>query len=230
MFNRTPIVNDYYPFFFIVISRFLLYPLCVWLLGNTGYKFCAQLRKKHKKEMIKRTLALLLSIVMCVSAFVSSDSLSAHVKTSNLSEAVKVFKELPAGLYELDMGYCKGEVYIIDYENNARIQDEIAYISSDVKKYDGIYFAKSPYAYERHYELDILNGIIEYVGGEVALGFDNRMVVVAYRYFHGIIGAYFLGIFTLDLFFRPKLNLVKVSENMVRVKRDNKTGEITYLD
>lgn len=230
MFDRVTIGSDYYPLFLVVMSRFLFYPLALSAFGYTGYKFCVQLRKKNKKKLLKRALPLFLCMVICVGSFVSTNSLPALVKISNVSNAVTAFKEMPVGLYELDMGYCKGEVYIIDYENNVRVQEEIAYISDDVENYDGISFAKSPYAYERHYEADFFNGVIENVGGEVALGFNNRLVVVAYRYFQGDIGVIFRGIVTLDLFVRPKLNLVKVSENMSRVKRDNKTGEITYLD
>lgn len=230
MFERTPIVPDYYPLFFVVILRYVFYLLILFALGYTGYKFCLQLRQRYKKELLKKASSLCLCIVICISAFFSTDSLPVNVKTSNLSEAVTAFKEMFPGLYELDMGCCKGEVYIIDYESNSRVQEEITYISGDVENYDGVYFAKSPYEYERHYEYDFLNGILESMGGEVALGFDNRLVVVAYRYFQGNIAVHFRGIVTFDLFFRPKLNLVKVSESMFRVKRDSKTGEIIYLD
>ena len=165
----------------------------------------------------------MLVVIICISGFISTTSLHTEVKRSNLSEAANLLAKLEPGSYTLDMHYCQGDVFVENYSSPKKARSKLEGIafsrSADIKTYDGVEYVSTPYIYERwqrgrFFRGDFLTGILENYGGEVYVVCGSKLIGVNYSYFQGKVGSCFRGIFTLDLFIRPKLNLVEVAKHL----------------
>lgn len=207
---------------FIILSRFLFY---IFVLAAPIYSIfkLVSSRKKDAKHIVLRSISLLLVVIICISGFISTPSLHTEVKRSNLSEAANLLAKLEPGSYTLDMHYCQGDVFVENYSSSKKARSELEGIafsrSADIKTYDGVEYVSTPYIYERwqrgrFFRGDFLTGILENCGAEAYVVCGNKLISVNYCYFQGRVGACFRGIFTLDLFMRPKLNLVEVAGHL----------------
>lgn len=208
---------------FILISRFAFY---LFVLIVPIYSLCrliSAIRKKEKRNIVSKSIAFLLVVVISVCGFVSPTSLPTKIKKSNLQKAADMFSQLEPGPYVFNMLFCDGDVYIQQYESSDKakkaLMEESYNNDAEIKNYEGIEYIKTPYYISRwqrgaFFRGDIVTGIIDGAGGEMYIVSDNKLICIEYRYFQDVVGTNLRGIFTLDMLIRPRLNLVRVAKHL----------------
>ena len=203
----------------IFILRFAFYIACPIVVGILIRQIYYAKERKNNKILLRRILTLIFVIVYAVVGFLDAPILPVGIKTNNISAAAKEFEKAAPkeGEYEFSYGVCIGTVCVYDYESveeTKKILKNCAdYYKANIQERDGISYFKSHYSCLRGYYEGYFTGV---AGGEaeVGLALGKKYVEISYTYFNDSLSLIFSGLIPLDMIIRPRLNLLKVAENM----------------
>ena len=203
-----------------IILRYLFYITFPVALGVLIYKLVVGIKSKGRTVVLKRLLILMLALVVTIMCFVSIPSLPVSIKTKNISDIAAKFEQVSAGHYTFTFGCCDGDAFVYEYENREQTHEKVSdfaeYYETDINKINGIEFSKTSYECMRaSYEnAGFLAGIEADCGALVGLACETKYVEIRYSYFTSGLGSVFRGLIPLDMIIRPRLDLLKVYNNM----------------
>ena len=200
-----------------IILRALFYISCPIIVGLLIRQIVSAIKNNNGTSVCKGVLVLIFVLVYAIVGFLNAPSLPVSIKTNNISAAAKEFEKVSSGEYRFSYGFCTGTVFVYNHENVEESEKSLRvfadYHDANIQYIDGVGFSKSSYECFRGDYEGFFIGLVS-SEAEVGIALDKKYVEISYSYFQNGLNSIFSGLIPLDMIIRPRLNLLKVAENM----------------